>query len=63
MLGVGTLTFPPGATHVPILVHIIDDEVAEPTEFFRISLLPGPGEGFSLAASLVTINIEDNDGT
>ena len=52
--------FPPGATLGAIVIPIIDDEVAEPPEFFRVDL--SPGEDVTLTTSLATVNINDNDG-
>ena len=60
LLFTGTLVFPPGATLGAIVIPIIDDEVAEPPEFFRVNL--SPGEDVTLTTSLATVNINDNDG-
>ena len=56
-----TLVFPPGATLGAIVVPIIDDESAEPTEFFRINLLPVQDVILTDAAQ-ATVFIEDDDG-
>ena len=58
--GVGTLLFPPGTTVAAITVPIIDDESAESTEFFTVSLFPG--QDVALTADQATVYIEDNDG-
>ena len=52
--------FPPRAMLGAIVVPIIDDEVAELPEFFRVNL--SPGEDVTLTTSLATVNINDNDG-
>ena len=56
----GMLLFPPGATLAAIVVPIINDESAEPTEFFNINLLPAAD--ISLTTDLATVFIDDNDG-
>ena len=56
----GTLFFPAGATLAAIAVPIIDDESAEPTEFFSINLLPAAD--ISLTIDVATVIIDDNDG-
>ena len=60
LVGRGTLFFSPQATLAAIVVPIINDESAEPTEFFNIKLLPAVD--ISLTADLATVFIDDNDG-
>ena len=56
----GTLFFLPGATLAAIAVPIINDESAEPMEFFNINLLPAAD--ISLTTGVATVFIDDNDG-
>ena len=60
-VNLATLVFPPGATLGAIVVPIIDDESAEPTEFFRINLLPVQDVILTDTAQ-ATVFIEDDDG-
>ena len=58
--GRGALTFAPGASTATISIPIVDDAVQEDIE--SLSVVLGPGEGYSLEHTSVVVNILDNDG-
>jgi hypothetical protein len=56
----GTLTFPPGVVFQIISVPLVDDDVEEPSETFRMSL-SNPQNG-TVGSGPVSCSIEDDDG-
>jgi hypothetical protein len=57
--GIGTLTFAPGETVLPVIVKISGDTIAEPNEVFRVVVL---GASNAIAGSGASCTIINDDG-
>lgn len=57
--GIGTLTFAPGETVLPVIVRISGDTIAEPNEVFRVVVL---GASNAIAGSGASCTIINDDG-
>jgi len=61
-LASSSVTFQPGETRVCYFQSVVDDDIAEPLEFFNVEIVPNP-DIMTGDPNTTLINILDDDGS